>query len=283
MIRRLDDPALRSVVIESLAAFGARHCGLLGDCLMDPSWPLATRCQIPRVLKLIQDQRSADVLLHSLDEPEISIRIAVLRALSHLHETAPRLNYGATFVTDHILKEARHYFELYSAVEPFHDQKGTRTAAGLLERSLQERLQQTLERLFRLLGLKYPPEDMHAAYLAVRGRRHEQFLAALDFLDTVLEPALKRVVLPLLDSSEGMTERGRDLFGLEVRDAESAMRDLIRSSDPWLSACAMAAAAERRFHRLRADIIAVGQRAGTEVAQVANSAVEALALNATAD
>ena len=283
MIKRLDDPALRSVVIESLAAFGARHCGLLGDCLGDPSWPLATRCQIPRVLKLIQDQRSANVLLQSLNEPEISIRSAVLRALSHLHETAPRLNYGATFVTDHILKEARHYFELYSAVEPFHDQKGTRTAAGLLERSLQERLEQTLERLFRLLGLKYPPEDMHNAYLAVRGRRREQFLAALDFLDTVLEPALKRVVLPLLDSSEGMAERGRDLFGLEVRDAESAMRDLIHSSDPWLSACAMAAAGERRFHKLRADIIAVGQRAGTEVAQVANSAAQALALNATAD
>jgi AAA family ATP:ADP antiporter len=283
MIKRLDDPALRSVVIESLAAFGARHCGLLGDCLMDPSWPLATRCQIPRVLKLIQDQRSADVLLQALNEPEISIRIAVLRALSHLHEIAPRLNYGATFVTDHILKEARHYFELYSAVEPFHDQKGTRTAAGLLERSLQERLQQTLERLFHLMGLKYPPEDMHAAYLAVRGRRREQFLAALDFLDTVLEPALKRVVLPLLDSSEGMTERGRDLFGVEVRDAQSAIRDLIHSSDPWLSACAMAAAAERGFHRLRADILAAGQRAGTEVAQVANSAAQELALNATAD
>ena len=283
MIKRLDDPALRSVVIESLAAFGARHCGLLGDCLLDPSWPLATRCQIPRVLKLIPDQRSANVLLQSLNEPEISIRIAVLRALSHLHETAPRLNYGATFVTDHILKEARHYFELYSAVEPFHDQKSTRTAAGLLERSLQERLEQTLERLFRLLGLKYPPEDMHNAYLAVRGRRREQFLAALDFLDTVLEPALKRVVLPLLDSSEGMAERGRDLFGLEVRDAESAIRDLIHSSDPWLSACAMAAAGERRFHKLRADILAVGQRAGTEVAQVASSAAQELALNATAD
>ena len=283
MIKRLDDSALRSVVIESLAAFGSRHCGLLGDCLVDPSWPLATRCQIPRVLKLIPDQRSADVLLQALNEPEISIRIAVLRALSHLHETAPRLNYGATFVTDHILKEARHYFELYSAVEPFHDQKATRTAAGLLERSLQERLEQTLERLFRLLGLKYPPEDMHAAYLAVRGRRREQFLAALDFLDTVLEPALKRVVLPLLDSSEGMTERGRDLFGLEVRDAESAIRDLIHSSDPWLSACAMAAAGERRFHRLRTDILAVGQRAGTDVAQVASTAAQALALNATAD
>ncbi|MBZ5592609.1 MAG: hypothetical protein LAP39_10270 [Acidobacteriia bacterium] len=283
MIKLLDDAALRSVVVESLAAFGARHCGLLGDCLADPSWPLATRCQIPRVLKLIADQRSVDVLLQSLNEPEISIRIAVLRALSHLHETAPNLNYGATFVSEHVLKEARHYFELYSAVEPCRDHKGTGTAAGLLERSLQERLEQTLERLFRLLGLKYPPEDMHAAYLAVRGRRREQFLAALDFLDTVLEPALKRVVLPLLDSSEGMTERGRDLFGLEVRDAESAIRDLIRSSDPWLAACAMAAAAERGFHRLRPDIIVAGERSGTEVAEVARSAAQELALNATAD
>ena len=283
MIKLLDDAALRSVVVESLAVFGARHCGLLGDCLADPSWPLATRCQIPRVLKLIQDQRSVDVLLQSLNEPEISIRIAVLRALSHLHETVPNLNYGATFVTDHILKEARHYFELFSAVEPFRDQKGTRTAAGLLERSLQERLEQTLERLFRLLGLKYPPEDMHAAYLAVRGRRREQFLAALDFLDTVLEPALKRVVMPLLDSAEGMAERGRDLFGLEIRDAESAIRDLIRSSDPWLAACAIAAAAERRFHRLRSDIIAAGEQSGSEVAEVARSAAQALAIGANAD
>jgi AAA family ATP:ADP antiporter len=283
MIRLLDDAALRSVVVESLAAFGARHCGLLGDCLADSGWPLATRCQIPRVLKLIQDQRSVDVLVQSLNDPEISIRIAVLRALSHLHETIPTLNYGATFVSEHVLKEARHYFELYSAVEPFRDQKGTRTAGGLLERSLQERLEQTLERLFRLLGLKYPPEDMHAAYLAVRGRRREQFLAALDFLDTVLEPALKRVVLPLLDSAEGMTERGRELFGVEIRDAECAMRDLIASSDPWLSACAMAAAAERRFHRLRKDILAAGQRSGSEVSEVARAAAQALVLNATAD
>jgi hypothetical protein len=80
-----------------------------------------------------------------------------------------------------------------------------------------------------------------------------------------------------------MTERGRDLFGLETRDAESAIRDLIHSSDPWLSACAMAAAGERRFHRLRVDIIAAGQRAGTEVAEVASSAAQSLALNATAD
>ena len=224
-----------------------------------------------------------EVLLQALKRPELSIRAAVLRALSHLRETAPRLNYGETFVTEQILQEARHYFELYSALEPFRDHKHMRTAAGLLTRSLEERLQQTIERLFRLLGLRYPSEDMHAAYLAVRRRRREQFLAALDFLDTVLERSLKRVVLPLLDSSEMMAQRGRDLFGVEIRDAESAIRDLICSSDPWLVACAMSAAAECGYRRLAGDILAAGERSGAEVAQVASSAAQALALGASAD
>ena len=283
MIRRLSDPALRSVIIESLAAFGARICGLLGDYLADDSLPLSIRRQIPRVLKSIQDQQSVDVLLGSLGGPELSIRAAVLHALSHLRERAPRLNYGETFVSEHILKEARHYFDLYSALEPFRDHKNTRTATGLLVRSLEERLQQTIERLFRLLGLRYSHEDMHAAYLAVRGRRREKFLAALDFLDTVLDRPLKRVLLPLLDSSEGLAERGRDLFGVERRDAESTIRDLVHSPDPWLAACAIAAAGERKLHRLRPDIIAAGEKSGTDVAQVARAAAETLALSAKAE
>jgi len=276
MVRRLADPALRGVVIESLAAFGSRICGMLGDCVADQTVPLAVRRQIPRVLKQIHDQRSVDVLLKSLGQPEVSIRAAVLKALSHLRETAPRLDYGETFVTEQILSEARHYFDLYSVLEPFRDHKDTRTAAGLLSRSLEERLQQTIERLFHLLGLCYPPEDMQAAYRAVRRRRRDQYLAALDFLDTVLDRPLKRVLLPLLDSSERLAQQGRDLFGLEIRDAESAIRNLIRSPDPWLAACAMAAAAERKLYRLAPDITEVGERAGTEVLQVARSATQAL-------
>jgi AAA family ATP:ADP antiporter len=276
IVRKLDDPVLRSVVIESLTGYGARICGALGDCLADEALPMGVRRQIPRVLKLIRDQRSVDVLLKALSRPELSIRAAVLRALSHQRETAPRLDYGETFVTEQILHEARHYFELYSALEPFRHHKSTPTATGLLTRALEERLQQTIERLFHLLGLRYPPEDMHAAYLAVRQRRKEQFLAALDFLDTVLERPLKRVLLPLLDGSEGLAERGRDLFGVEIRDAESAVRDLIRSTDPWLAACAMAAAAEQKFYRLASDIAAAEERAGSEVQQVARSARVAL-------
>jgi ATP:ADP antiporter, AAA family len=284
LMGRLDDSVLRGVAIESLAAFGPRICGMLGDCLADRSLTLGIRRQIPRVLKLIGGQRSVDALLKAIPQQELSIRGAVLKALSSVRQVAPRLDYGETFVTEQILNEARHYFELYSAIEPLRDHRDSRTAAGLLARSLEERLQQTIERLFRLLGLRYPPEDMHAAYLAVcHRRRREQFLAALDFLDSVLERSLKRVLLPLLDSSERLAEQGRNLFGVEVRDAEAAIRDLIRSGDPWLAACAMAAAAERKLHRLAADILAVGEQSGAEVLQVARAAAQILALGTPAD
>jgi len=245
IVQKLADAGLRGTAIQSLIAYGGSIVGFLGDMLADETVSPTIRRQIPRILKQLPEQSSVDVLLRSIADHDLSVRLAVLKALSAMREIAPKLNYGEIFVTEQILLEAQHYYALYAALEPLRDQQASRTAAGLLHRSLEERLRQTLERLFRLLGLHYPPLEMHSAWLAVSNRRQEQFLAALEFLDTVLEPRLKRVVLPMLDSSEHITERGRDLFGVEVRDAQSAVRDLADSPDPWLKECAMAAAAEQ--------------------------------------
>ena len=247
LIERLADARLRGIAIQSLIAYGSGIIGFLGDVLGDESVRPAIRRQIPRILKELLVQASVDVLVKSIAQQDLSVRLAVLKALTTMRERAPRLHYGDIFVTEQILSEARHYFSLYAALEPFRDQQTARTAAGLLHRSIEERLKQTLERLFRLMGLRYPPIEMHSAWLAVTARRKEQLLAALEFLDTVLEPRLKRVVLPMLDSTEHVVERGRDLFGVEARDVESAVQDLLQSGDPWLKECALAAAVEGRM------------------------------------
>jgi AAA family ATP:ADP antiporter len=243
IVHRLADPRVRGAAIQSLAAYGRSIIGFLGDALADESVSPTIRRQIPRVLKKIVEQPSVDILIRSIPLMDLTVRLAVLKALTDMREAAPSLNYGEIFVTEQILSEARHYYELYAALDPLRDQQAARSASGLLYRSLEERLQQTLERLFRLLGLRYPPTEMHAAWLAVAHRRKEQYLAALDFLDSVLEPRLKRVLIPMLDSSEHVTTHGRDLFGLDVRDVGSALRELQRSQDPWLRECAMAASA----------------------------------------
>src|SRR5206468_3537705 len=119
--------------------------------------------------------------------------------------------------------------------------------------------------------------ETDSAFRAVSRNKHEDATAALEFLDNTLERDIKRILLPLLDAPEHLHEHGKELFGVEVLTAEDAIRELIRSHDPWLVACAMAAAAELGMRSLAGEIRQAGQEAQEEVLEVARSAEARLA------
>jgi AAA family ATP:ADP antiporter len=275
LLRHLGNSRLRGVAIECLAAYGDRIAGTLGDVLLDETMPEPVRRQVPRVLQRIPSQRSVDVLLQALALEDLTIRSGILRALNSLREKNPNLVYGRESVLRHIHREARYYFEMNAALEPFRERTETPTAR-LLVCTIEARLKSTLERLFRLIGLRYPPKDIYAAYRALNHRKSEEYTAALEFLDNVLERELKRVLLPLLDDDVQVGQTGRELYGIELKDTRSGIRDLIRSGDSWLVACAIATAVELKLNDLTADIEPLCAYAGTEVSQVAKSAVAAL-------
>jgi HEAT repeat protein len=278
LIRSLANPKLRRDGIAALSQYGPGICGALADVLLDESAPMRIRRQIPRVLKYIPHQRSVDALISLVGHPDISLRSAALKALNRLRDAVPELKFDDVFVTDHILKEARYYYELNAALAPFRQKQAhERSAARLLARTIEERLNNTLERLFRLLGLRYPPREIYSAYLAFSSKKHEAATAALEFLDTILERDLKRILLPLFDAPEHLLEHGREFFGVEVRSAEDAIRELIRSQDPWLVACSVAAAAELQLRGLVPDIARAAEESHGEVSEVARSAEAQLA------
>jgi len=208
--------------------------------------PARVRRHIPRVLKLIPDQRSVDVLLKATVHPDSQIRDASLKALNRLRASSPKLEFEARFITPQIMTEARSYFELHAEMAALARGQNDKTAPAtrLLARSLEERQGKTLDRLFRMLALQYPPREIYSAYLGVRGRRPDEVAAALEFLDNVVDREVKRILIPLLDAPSHLAQRGKELFGVEARSVESAIRDLILSGDPWLAPCAQAAAAE---------------------------------------
>jgi ATP:ADP antiporter, AAA family len=280
LISALGNARLRGEAIPALAAYGPAICGGLSDALLDEELPLRVRRHVPRVLRSIPHQRSVDALLAAIGHQDLSIRAAVLKALNRLRETQPGLNFENAFVTERIMAEARSYFELNAALSPFRN--GATEGAGgkaprLLARTIEDRLRRTLERLFRLLGLRYPPKEIYSAYLAISHHHTEDAAAAMEFLDNVLERNLKRILLPLLDAPDHVAERGRELFGLEARTAEEAIRDLIRSHDPWLVACAMAAAAELKLRSLAPEIAQAAREAEEQISEVARSAEATLA------
>jgi ATP/ADP translocase len=278
LMRLLGNPKLRAEAIPAIAAFGPAVCGTLSDFLLDESVAIRVRRQIPRVLKNIPDQRAVDVLLGAVGHSDLDLRFAVLKALNHLRETAPSLSFDNQFVTDRIIAEARHYYELNAALEPFREYPDShRKAARLLALSIEDRLRATLERLFRLLGLRYPPKEMYSAYRAVSRNRQEEATAALEFLDNTLERNIKRILLPLLDAPEHVLENGRELYGVEILSAEDAIRELMHSHDPWLTACAVAAAAELELRSLAPEIHQAAESSQEEVSEVARSAAARLA------
>ena len=59
--------------------------------------------------------------------------------------------------------------------------------------------------------------------------------------------------------------------------AEEAIRELLRSHDPWLVPCAMATAAELKLHSLAPEIAAAAGHGESEVSEVARSAEATLA------
>ena len=248
MAKLLADYRVRGDAIEALASYGPVIVGTLGDLIDDDSLPVAIRSSIPRVLRRIQHQRSVDVLMAASRADDPAVRGAALKALSRLRETCPTLNYEDPLLTQRILNEAHHYHELVAAAAAFgEDLRRPHTAVSLLVRTLEERMRQSMERLFRLLGLKYPASEMYWSYQLLAKHDKERHSHAIEYLDNVLDQDVKQILLPTLESPERAVEHGRSRFGIEPQDAESTIRNLLDSGDPWLVACAMAAAAELKL------------------------------------
>ncbi|MGO9261572.1 MAG: Npt1/Npt2 family nucleotide transporter [Bryobacteraceae bacterium] len=277
IVSRLADHVVRGAAIESLAAYGTRVCGSLGDILADRNAPLAVRRQIPRVLRLIPDQRSVDVLIGSLGLPDPAVRTAVLKALNRLRRSAPHLQFPAPPINQHIVHEVTECFHLHAQLAPLRDAARPGTASALLARTLEYRVRQSTERLFRLLGLRYSPDEIYNAYLALESGNPERVTPAHDYLDSLLERELKRLVMPLLDSPDRLSTHARDLLHIHPKSLETAVRELLLSGDSWLAVCAIAAAAELKLRGLAGDIARAGERAGQETVAVARAAAAALA------
>src|SRR5262249_57648716 len=104
-----------------------------------------------------------------------------------------------------ILSEARECFRMHGFASPLHAAAKPHTALSLLTRTIEIRARQSLERAFRLLGLRYPPNEIYNAYVAVESGKSDRATPAQDYLDILLAPDLIRLVLPLNDSRNRLT------------------------------------------------------------------------------
>ncbi len=236
LLDRLAHHELRGEAVKALGEFGDTIVGALRDHLGDPKVAIEGRREIPGILAKIGTQPSADVLMENLLESDITLRFRIISALNKLRRSHPEIQADTSTLETVLAAEILGHYRSYQILDKVAVAEGGDPVA----KALNESIQQELERIFRLLGLLYPHIDVHSAYLGLQSKSLSVHDNALEFLDNVLKPQLRDMMVPLLDGKITVHERAR-LAGrwvhTKIESQEQAVAALVASDDPWLRSC----------------------------------------------
>ncbi len=201
---------------------------------------------IPAVVKKIGAQRSIDFLFELFDYDDHVVRLEALRGLNLLRNNYPHLKFSKRNIVHEILKEAKLFQDTLSVLyvqaniensntvsEKGNDESKENDARASLVDLLEKRLDRKLERIFRLLGLKYTSDDIFVIYNGLKNSKPDFRLNALEFLDNLLEPNLKKILIPIIETAmvETITEDAIKNLNIKIPDEYQCFSLLMKGQD----------------------------------------------------
>jgi ATP:ADP antiporter, AAA family len=289
VIEKLGDPHLLGAARAALAEYGERALGTLQDHLNDATVSISTRKQIPGVLARIATQQAAAVLANSLLQNDPGLRFDLLKALNKLRSLEPGMVPPNEEFEDMLNAELMGYYRSFQILAAFDPQGSTLRAAQdqepLLTRALRERMDRELERIFRLLGLLYPPRDIHNAYAGLVSGQPRIRSNAMEVLEHLVRSDLYRTLVCALDPDVNLKEKlqfAQRLCHTSVESKVEALRIVLHSEDRWLRACALHAVGELQLAELLEDLRHVPHKGDPLLEETWNWASTRLEAGATA-
>jgi AAA family ATP:ADP antiporter len=171
--------------LHALRRFAERTTGQILDALLDESTDVVVRRRLPRALKAAPTPRAVEGLLRGLDDPDLGVRAACSAALAALLSRFDGLSVPPPVA---FAAAAR---ELARPADP-----GLPTDARLAH-------------VFALLSLALDREPLRIAARAVRGSDASLRGTALEYLENVLPPEVRKPLFRQLAAEEA--PRGRSL------------------------------------------------------------------------
>lgn len=267
LVGRLGEPDDRRAARAALRGYGARVHDQILERIADPELDRAVRVQLPDLLVTGARQEDVDRMVELLARVTSStVRYHLARALARLHRDRDDLDFERYELGPLVRREVE---EGYRHALLRHDLgQGAGTAHGLLCRTLEQRRFEAGERALRILGLRYPQEDLYAAYTALRARDPVTQQRGFELLDSLLPRRYRDLLDPLLNPDEPEARRAeaaRRRFDLPPGTREEALDRLAETGDFWLAGLARLAgdglpappdaAAEALRRRLRSDTV----------------------------
>ena len=244
LVDRIAEPWLTDEIVATLGAFGDRVVDPIRDYLEDRDTPPQVRIELPVVLQAIATPAAQAVLVSNVLTGDAVLRMRILAALNKLTQLHPGRPMNRALVETALEGEVTGHYRSYQVLDTIG---GSLTAAEPVVEAMREALSQESERIFRLMKILYPTHDMHSAFVGIQSAQPGVHDNALEFLDNILPPQLRALVVPLFDREVTAPERARiadRLVGVVVGSREEAIDVLARSRDPWLQTCAAYAIGE---------------------------------------
>ena len=266
LLRRLDRAEGRDAVRAALVKLGDPAEAAVADALRDETTPRRLRVHLPRTLSAFATQSAADLLLQRVDtDPDGLVRYKALRGLGRLCEQNEKVHLDRRAVEAlayRNLVEHLRLLALHAFVEDDPSEPRSRLLRGLLE----DKLQQSLERVFRLLNIAHREEDLRRVHDAALGADTDGRANAAEFLDAFLTlpdqgelRSALRIVIDDLPADERVLRAASALPTPAPKSHGEAITMLVEDADLMLATLATEYAERHGDESLLAEV----QRART--------------------
>ncbi len=207
LVSRLGTRDGRGVVRDAILSLGPDAFTALRDAATDPSTDDRVRLELPKTLAMFGTQEVVDFLTERLaEEPRGAVRYKTLRALGRLaargsDPQGERLRFDRSVFELEARRNLVEHFRLRGLVVDLEREVDGRTAAGTevgqaLLSLLRDKVEQSLERVFRALQIAHRNEDLLGVHAAVVGGDKRALANALEFLSAL--PVASRELRALL-------------------------------------------------------------------------------------
>ncbi len=240
LLAALEDPRSRTAAAAALTAVGAKAAPGLAAILHDHEKPRPLRLIMPRVLRGIRSEESYAALLAAASDEDSHLRLRVFSALSKLRVTLGRKRESIEQIRSWVEREIAITYALLGGYE------NARSLADspLLAEAIAFSALRGGRRILRILSCRYEPEALRLVRIRLEDPSHRA--NALEVLDTMLEPALRAVVLPFFDDLP-VAQKAAQAGLPKAQDAEPFLLGRLRNPNPYSVAVALDAAVHAKL------------------------------------
>ena len=101
---------------------------------------------------------------------------------------------------------------------------------------LENRLDRQLKRIFKFLGMKYPPDEIDSILEVILTGKNEQQVHAIEFLDNILSMNLKNVLIPIIETAvmDNSSKEVLKIIGKEKLSEYQCFENILKGRDTKL-------------------------------------------------